>query len=459
MTTAKQHRPLSVLVVALLLCVGGFSAGSRAQKPDQVPAGLDVQTQSEADSLAKELFGEAQKEERARREFDKGREDFRVGEAFVAEADSMRRVGADTTLKKPGGVIGTLRQAFGDTLMSSRERETRKRADAAFRRAAQEFERALKFMPGFPDAQMWLVATYDRLQDWNKSLELYRELLNERQGEDRLWFNYGYAALQAKQFDKAANGFEQAVRIAVLVHGDSSAVPVSYYSYAGEAFLKTYQDRLALQRFRAALPLADSTQAAELQRTIDWILWDDGGIAAAEYRDAAFRAESEERWNDAREAYLGGLRAARTEAAKDELSYRLALLEFRHGAKTDGLARMRELVTQMTAPPAEYRENYGKMLYGYGRILEQENDVRNALSYYLQATKTEWSGQGAGHLEIARIAANDLDKAIEHARKALDFPLTGEQLRAAYTILESAYRSKGNWDMMKTYRQLLESTP
>lgn len=430
-----------------------------AQKPEQPPAGLDVQTQGEADSLARELFGEAEKEARARREFEKGREDFHVGEAFIAEADSMRRAGVDTTLKKPGGVIGTLRQAFGDTLMSSRERETRKRAEASLRRAAQEFERALKFMPAHPEARMWLAATFDRLQDWTKSIEVYREILNDRQGEDRLWFNYGYAALQAKQYDKAANGFEQAIRIAVLVHGDSTAVPASYYSYAGEAFLKTYQDRLALQRFHAAQQAADSAQAAEIQRTIDWIQWDDGGIAAAEYRDAAYLAEREERWNEARVAYLGGLRAARTEKAKDELSYRLALLEFRHAAKTDGLARMRELVTQMAAPPAEYRENYGKMLYAYAQLLEQEGDTRNALSYYLQATKLEWTGQGAGYLEIARIAANDLDKAIEFATKALEYPLTAEQKRAAYTILESAHRSKGNWDMMKTYRQLLESTP
>ncbi|MBU0507680.1 hypothetical protein KKH27_02415 [bacterium] len=436
-----------------------FSTPLFSQKNAPPPAGLDSLTKSEADSIAKQLFGEEKAETRALREFEKGKEDFQSGEAFLAEADSMRRSGEDTTLKKPGGVIGTLRQAFGDTTMSSRERETRKRADAVFRRAAREFENAIKYSPELKEVPLWLVATYDRLKEWRKSVELYREILNERQGEDRLWFNYGYAALQAGEHPIAVNAFEQAIHISVLVSGDSAAVPNRYCTFAGEAFLRTYQDRLALARFRQAQQHAAPADSAEIQRTIEWILWDEGGIATAEYRDAAYRAEAEQRWDDARKAYLGGLHSARTEKAKDELSYRLALLEFQHGTRTDGLSRMKELMATKPNASAEWRENYGKMLFAYAQILEKEGDKRGALSYFLQATKIVWSAQGAGYVEIARIAANDLDSAIEHAAKALDYPLTREQRLAAYQILESAYRSKGNWEMMREYRQLMEETP
>jgi tetratricopeptide (TPR) repeat protein len=449
---------LRYLSIALLMAglVTGVRAADKRKPP---PAGLDSLTKREADSLSRELFGELKDEEKARRLFDNGKEDFLTGEAFTAEADSLRRTGMDTTLKKPSGVFGQIRQALGDTIPTSREMDTRRRAEAAYKRSAGEFEKALTYSPDLFDAQLWLAATYDRLKDWEKSAALYREILNQRQGEDRLWFNYGYAALQAGQFDKAVNGFEQALHIAVLVLEDSTKIPNRYRVFAGEAFLRTYQDRMALERFREALNYANPAEAAEIQRTIDWILWDDGGIAAAEYRDAAFQAENAGRWNDAREAYLAGIRMTRTARARDELSYRLALLEFQHGTRTDGLARMKELFDQSPDPPTEYRESYGKMLFGYAQQIEQESNVRGALSYYLQATKFAWSGQGAGYVEIARIAANDLDRAIENADKALSYPLTHDQQQAAYRILESAWRAKGNWEMMKKYRQLMETQP
>jgi tetratricopeptide (TPR) repeat protein len=447
-------RSFLIIILASLFCFPLF-----AQKKAPTPAGLDSLTKREADSLSRTLFGEEKAEDRARKEFENGQDDFRAGDAFLNEADSLRRMGVDTTLRKPGGVMGFLKQNFGDSSLTSGERETRKRGEAALKRAVKEFARALELSPQLFEARLWLAATYDRLQEWDKSLEIYRDILNERQGEDRLWFNYGYAALQGGQYEKAVNAFEQAIRISLLVNGDSAKVPNRYRTFAGEAFLKTYQDRLALERFRQAQQYADSAEAAEIQHTIDWILWDDGGIATAEYRDAAYAAERESRWDDARQAYLGGIAAARTQRAKNELSYRLALLEFQHSTRSDGLARMKVLVESVPDAPEEYRENYGKMLFSYAQMLEQESDPRGAISYYLQSTKIVWSGQGTGYVEIARLAANDLDRAIEYATKALEFNLTGEQQKTAYRILEESYRAKGNWEMMKRYRQLLEATP
>jgi hypothetical protein len=332
--------------------------------------------------------------------------------------------------------------------------DIRKRAESAYKRAEKEFERALQVNPDMKEVQLWLVAAYDRLKEWDKSMLLYREVLNERQGEDRLWFNYGYASLQAGQYERAVTAFDQAISIHILVNEDSAKVPNRYRLYLGEAYLRTYQDRLALAQFETAQRFSTEAEAAEIQKTLDWIQWDNGGIAAAEYRDAAFRAENETRWNDAREAYLAGIQSARTNKARDELSYRLALLEYREGSKADGLARMKALVDANTSAPEEMRENYGKMLYGYAQTVEANGETREALRYYLQSSSFPWSGQGGGFVEIARVATNDLDKAIEHATHALEFPLTPTQKQTAYKILEEAYRSKGNWEKMKYYRNL-----
>ena len=445
-------KSLYILLSLFLLVSITYSAD---QPP---PAGVEQQTVEEADSLAKLLFGEEKQEDRARTYFDHGKEDFEAGEQFLHEADSLRAAGQDTTLKLPGGVFGMIRQAFGDSTMSSKEMDTRKRAESSFKAAKKNFERALKESPEMKEVELWLAATYERLHEWKNAVDLYREILNVRQGEHRLWFNYGYAALQDEQYDKAVTGFDQAIRMFALATSNPDSTPNRYRIFAGEAYLKTYQDKSALAMFKDAQAHADSLTAAELQKTIDWILWDNGGIATVEYRDAAYKAEAEEDWNEARIAYLGGISSARTEKARDHLSFRLALVQFNYGSKTEALDRMKQLVEVPAVPDSEHVEAYGKMLYAYAKDLEIEGDRRGALSYYLHSTKIPWEGQGAGFVAIAQIASNDIDQAIAQAERALSYPLTDDQRTAAYQILATSYRTKGNWEMMKKYQELLETS-
>ena len=447
-------RSAIVLAMLLFVCVNLSWA---KEKKGQTPAGVDSTTKLEADSIAKELFGEKKVEEKAQEEFDWGVKDFNSGEGLTAEADSLRRLGIDTAFVKPQGLFGAIRQSLGDTTKGSRENEIRERALVFYERAAKAFEKALQISPDLKEARLWLAATYDRMKAWEKSLLVYREVLNERQGDDRLWFSYGYAALQGGQFDKAVTGFDQALHISEMVESDAANVPNRYRIFAGEAAIRTYQDKRALDFFREALKYADASETEEINRTIAWIEWDGGGIATAEYRDRAFAAEKQERWNDAREAYIAALTHARTQPAYWELTYRLSLVEFRYGARADALARMKDLMEKCTTIAPEYQEGYGKMLYANAQELEANGEKREALSYFLQSTKIPWTGQGAGYLEIARIAANDLDAAIEHANKALTFTLSEEQKQVAYGILESSYRAKGDWERMKQYRMLLEA--
>jgi Tfp pilus assembly protein PilF len=346
----------SLMIAAFLF----FAATVYSADPPP-PAGVEQQTVDEADSLAKLLFGDEKKEERGRIYFEHGQEDFNAGEAFVKEADSLRAAGADTTLKLPGGLFGYVRQAFGDSTMSSYEQETRTRAEISFKAAKKNFEKALKESPEMKEVELWLAATYERLKEWQNAVNLYREILNVRQGEHRLWFNYGYAALQGGQYENAITGFDQAMRIHELITQDPDSTPNRYRIFAGEAYLKTYQDKLALKMFRDAQAHADSATANEIQKTIDWILWDDGGIATVEYRDAAYKAEAEQNWNAARIAYLGGISSARTEKARDHLSYRLSLVEFNYGSKSEALERMKQLAEVPAMPDSEHVEAYGRM--------------------------------------------------------------------------------------------------
>lgn len=438
----RLHR--IVLLLALLFA----SALAHAQK--------DAPKNQEADSLAKLLFGEEKTEEQASSLFQHGQEDFNAGEEFLKEANAMRASGQDTTMKTRGGVFGLIGQAIGDTSKTSKENDTRKRANSAFKSAAKNFERALTKQPEMKEVQLWLVATYDRLEEWDKSLPLYREILNERQGEDNLWFAYGYASYRAKQYDKAVTAFDQAMRVRELVTGTPDSIPNNYRLYLAEAYLKTYQDQNALKMFTLAQSKSTPEDSAEIQKTIDWINWDNGGIAAAEYRDAAFAAESKEDWNGAREAFLGGISSARTNKARDFLTWRLALVTYNHGNKTEAIQRLAETVNRLGAEcPQEYKESYGRMLYAYGQELVANGDRRGALEYFLNSTKVPWEGQGGGFVSIAQIASNDLSQSIENAERALTYPLTPEQRKAAYEILVASYRSKAQWEQMKKYQALL----
>lgn len=436
--------------------LGGCAASRRGQTP--VPQGVDTTTAGEADTLARLLYGSPEAETMAEREMEKGKEDFATGEELRKLADSLARVERrDTLMAKPRGVINAVRGLLGDTTVMSPASEESLRAMTAYRTAAKHFRRATELVPQSPDPPLWLAAALDRLQDWTESSKTYRIVLQTRKGEHRLWFNYAYASLQAANFEAAITGFQKAIDVFKLTEGQEVSLPNQYRIFLADAYTRTYQDGLALATFRSALVFASPEDSAQILRTIDWINWDNGGIRTAEYRDEAFRAEREKRFGDARRAYLSGIQVVRTQAAMQELEWRLAMLEYTEFEPTMGLDRMKNLIEKYPNAKQEYRESYGKMCYGYAQNLEAKKDARTALSYYLQGTKLEWSGQGACFVELARLATNDPAKAVTFATRALDFSLTKEQLRSAYTILEDAYRQQNNWEMMRKYRQALET--
>ena len=176
-----------------------------------------------------------------------------------------------------------------------------------------------------------------------------------------------------------------------------------------------------------------------------------------EYRDAAFAAEEKQDWNGAREAYLGGIASARTMKSRDFLTWRLSLVTYNWGNKTEGITRLQEVYNRLGGEcPKDYVESYGQMLYAYGQELVRSGDRRGALDYLLTSTKVSWQGQGGGYVAIAQVAQNDLAQSIENAERALTYSLTDEQKQAAYEILVSSHRAKGNWDAMKKYQALLD---
>lgn len=446
--------PIAFLLFILIL--GGCAAYRRGQT--EVPQGVDTTTAGEADTLARLLYGSPEAEAGAEREMEKGKEDFATGDELRRSADSLACIETrDTTKAKPRGVINAVRTLFGDTTVMSPASEESARAMTAFRNAAKYFRRAMQLVPQSPDPPLWLAATLDRLQEWAESAKTYRIVLETRRGEHRLWFNYAYASLQVADYEAAITGFQKAIDVYKLTTGEEVSLPNQYRIFLADAYTRTHQDGLALATFRSALAFASSEDSAQILKTIEWINWDNGGIRAAECRDEAFRAEREKKFGDARRAYLQGIQVARTRIAREELEWRLAMLEYTEFEPTMGLDRMRSLVEKNPSVKQEYLESYGKMCYGYGQQLEAKKDTRTALSYYLQGTKFDWSGQGACFVELARLAANDPAKAIAFSTKALDFSLTKEQLRCAYSILEDAYRQQNNWEMMRKYRQALES--
>lgn len=454
-----RYRFEAVLCVMVALLFGFLLLSGCAARRGQmvVPQGVDTTTAVEADTLADALYGSPESEALAEREMERGRVDFATGAEMQRAADSLAGIeSADSTRMKPRGLLGRVRTLLGDTTVMSPATEERIRSETAFRAAAKHFRRAMEFVPQSPDPPLWLAATLDRLHEWEESSDVYRVVLQTRKGDHRLWFNYAYASLQGKNYERAITGFQEAIDVYKLTEGEEVSLPNQYRIFLADAYTHTYQDGLALATFQAALPFASSTDSAQILRTVEWINWDNGGIRTAEYRDEAFRAERERRFQDARRAYVTGIQVSRTQSARAELQWRVALLEYTEFDPLMGLERLKTLLDADPNTEQEYREGYGKMCFGYAQTLESKKDLRKAISYYLQGTKFTWEGQGACYIELARLAANDPSRAINFATQALDYSLTKEQLRTAYTILEDAYRQQSNWEMMRKYRASLE---
>jgi tetratricopeptide (TPR) repeat protein len=498
----KIQTILLLTVVFLAGCAGSDASRERARIVPgfpHVPAGVDTTVSFIADTIAGHSFVSLDKEDMA--------ETIKQsGKAYVEESDSLWKyltmsrdtsfvVGEDDSLgaidafNRGAEAIIELqnlsRNATDDVVAMVRQNELLDRAQKAF-------EDAIGLNPFDPETKYWLAAVYQRKavrfsqeRDYDRAIEILERLVRIERGDHPI-----YARLAESYYGKgrwllAAENFGNAERLlretafmtpgsitpGELSHADSSALFVYVY-YKADSFTRLYNATDALENFNKSLALARSPQERNAaQSMINFINWDDGNIRASFERDSIIALERRGLLADSEFGYLRLFNTLRSAKARDEIDWRLAVLQFELNKHDQAADRLFRLVQRTPLDPIDgmpvdttylrYFEDFGIVCFNLGtRYLHQERDRHTALKYYIQATQVPWSNRARSHLEVAKLLHNNLPEAIRHAEAAVTevHRMSHEDRKELYQLMTQLYRRSGNTDLARRYFELWRDT-
>lgn len=458
-----------------------------------VPAGVDTTVAREADSLSKALALDPQKELESKRLRQEAR-------AFVLASDSLWSLVQAKRSVSQADSLDAIRQ-FNQAARYLREiaeiRRSQKEAEpeAAIERSVLEklqsarsfLEKAVALNPFDLEARSWLARVYQSLasrfadsDDQERAIEVLVNLVRLEKGEHSLYRRLGEAYFSMGLWEEAFKSFVEAEHVLretayeAVQDGPATmqalrSAPVDtatlfyYVYYQAVAQTKLRRADEAVSRFQFARELARKpADRQSVEAYIDWINWDDGNIAASEKRDSLLQLAADGRYAEA----VRGLNALTsnltTRAARDEIEWRAAVLEYQMlDKKSEAVARLQSIVSRkMAGDHAEatdstdqrYFESYGTMCHNLG-LEHLAKNRQAAFAYFLQSVRIPWSGRAKSYLEVAKLSQNSPESVVDNCLAALRWEtmLDQEERAQAYRLLTTAYKRLGHFDKAREY--------
>ena len=515
--------------LCLLLAISFFWSCSSSQRMVQQtaslqmepvfvpPAGVDSLTAREAASLAEELFVPYEEEEIA--------EQYkREGTQYVEKGDSLWKY---LTMKLGEKIITpedsqAFYQAYNEgalTLAKIIELSKKSAVDTAglnqllaeqarlLDNAQRAFENAIRHNPFDNDARNYLAYVYrlqavrlDKEGNLQRVVEILERLTRLIRGEHTLFAKLGETYFAMEDWENSYNAFKEAERVLLetadlqFSEADTQSAGIDtttwfqYVYYQGYNATNMRQADIALENLHRALTLATNEATKRTVRSvIDWINWDDGNIEASEERDRIFELEARELYQEAAQAYKALLPKLQTQRARDEIQWRLALIEFDEGtlaSKESAVRRLQQIVDrleQYTSGVADtlategidmegkyasdvypdslkqrYYDAYGTMLYNLGVQNIQQKSRRTAFTYFYKAANFPWNGRAKALLQVGVFSQNNPRKAIAYCEQAelLIDQLNTKEKRQLYSLLAQLYKQIGDFSKAREYFKL-----
>ncbi|MFQ5627954.1 MAG: hypothetical protein ACE5I1_04270 [bacterium] len=223
---------------------------------------------------------------------------------------------------------------------------------------------------------------------------------------------------------------------------------------------------LALNTLGEALKYApDAGSKQQISDYIDWINWDGGNIRASHEKDQILNAFVRSQNAGKTVERLKGLQHKLiTQKAMDEISWRIALMQFSDLQQPDsaltrmyGIAR-RAMQYQKQAPGDTL---YQRIVDDYCTLcnnmavyyLDEKISRTLAFTYLLQATQMDCDLRGKIYLELARLSRYDHAKRIAYCLQALQYLSPGdmENLEPLIKYLIRSYRKLGDVVMLQRW--------
>ncbi len=490
---------LSGTAILLANCAGTRPAATPKPRVLAAPAGVDSSIAIKADSLANRLFVEWEQQQRAIAVARQGEEHYQVSEelwqALSVEDSSAARdtLTAIRQFNRGAQQLLKMQHLRGQGLSDDQLRE---RSQAHLDSAAVYFETALQFDPFDRNTRLWLAKVYQfqaerflgeaRLE---KAARVLEKLIRMDRGQHGLYGRLAQVYHNRRLWEKALRNFRkaeavlkqtavfrvpesQALNDAAVAAAIDSAALFLYVYYQAEDNIRLSRAGAALQDLQRALLLARTDQdRGTVQSTIDWINWDDGNLGAVVFRDTVLSWIDQQKFAKAEQGFRALLQRVKTERARREVQWRLALVEFTYTGKADqALQRMQQVVhyfrddttglAEADTMRSEYFDAYGTMCHNLGLEKLKQKKLRQALTYFQQSVAIPWKQRAKSYAEIARLSINNPKAAVEAGEAALAGreQLSPAEELATLRILISALKRQGKLPeatrYFREYRQL-----
>ena len=460
-----------------------------------VPAGVDSLTAAEAKKLADESFVSMDEELRAERLKEQAQayraesdtlwhylELEHADEHDVSDRDNLEAIEAFNEAAEYVRDIDAL-QRRDDIEDNQMLREYSRLVDQAI----NSFEEALRLNPFDSEVRLWLGQLYgikasrlNEQQEHEKAIDVLEKLVRLEKGEHVVYYALAENYFSLENYKVAAENFERAIRTLQDVvtlsdhyaeHGamsrrDSTNLFIYTY-YKGVSHLHLYDTPTAMAVFDEAMTLAQTEEDKEtVQSEIDFINWDSGNIRASLEREYIINElVNQGRLEEAEQRFAELKGTLRSRTARDEIDWRLGVVEYQNGKEEQAAERLLQLVkrseTNSRGLPVDpdhmrYFNDYGLICFNLGQSNLNERDRRNALKYFMQSSKINWRNRARANLQIANILSNNVEESIRYANLAEEESntLNDQDRLALYSLLTDLHRRNGDMDEARRYHQI-----
>ncbi len=337
---------------------------------------------------------------------------------------------------------------------------------------------------------------------YRSAIQSLMKILNYDKGEAPVYLEIGKSYFELKDWKMAYDYLAKAHQIYVLTSTFDNPKPDTserfkkgdipfhvkarvYYDYLlmkGLAEIKVYEADSALVTLEKALYLAPSKKDSSYIKTLvkEWIIWDDGNIYAVEQKRIIEDSLIQRNFEWGRNAYIRLLPQLKTKKARDNITWKLARIEFSNLNLVEEAAnRLYNLVvnadtskikTNIHKPPADslykvYFKDCGTVFFGLGNKYKDEGLLEKAKQCFVKDTTFEWAGKGKVFLPLAQLVALDVpenlppverlnmlnEKRLNLLNRAKDFinEFTEKEIDQLFRSLSLIYQTQRNESMLQ----------
>lgn len=324
--------------------------------------------------------------------------------------------------------------------------------------------------------KLWAVVFQDE-NAVDRAIEVLEFISDKRHDEHHPIAELAAIYVSRSNWMNAATAYSRAEQVlldAYTLRGDTTmtgADSSSWFEYAfyqGDAFRKLYDAGAALDAYgRARLLTRNDLYLKNVKDWVEFINWDDGNIAGGDTRDSLALLVNEGKLPEAEQGFTELLLHLQTQRARDEIEWRLAIVESQLQKSEQASDRLNRLVerTEVEAGTGlpldtvyvQYFDAFGELSYSLGDFYAtSKRDPRTAMKYYDQATRVQWHLRGRAFLKAATIARNRRVEAVDYAERGLKYDLSDSDRRKLYRLLVDLYRID-NQEMARYYTNLIRN--